>query len=125
MASLGRLRPAATRSAPLTKGTALKRLLALSLLATAAATTAALPAVAAQTPNKAYRTARTCLLQHGARLVGHRTNGGFVFFKGVKHVQYWRYLTTHGLVDKVTYNAFPGLPAIKETAFINCIMKGV
>jgi opacity protein-like surface antigen len=94
-------------------------------LAAAIAALVLVPAAsAAQTPNKAYRTARSCLMQHGARFVGSSGNGGFVFFKGVTHVQYWRYHTWLGLVDKVTYYAFPGLPTQTKRDFISCIMKG-
>jgi hypothetical protein len=88
--------------------------------------TAAAPAAAnVQTPGTAYKTARVCLLQHGARFVARRGDGGgYVFFKGVPHVQYWTYKTWLGLVEKVTYYAFPGLPAQTKRDFVACIMKG-
>lgn len=107
-----------------TKVTALLALFA-AIAAMAAIASPAKAAANIQTPQKAYNTARVCLLQHGARFVGRRgDNGGFVFFTGVSHIQFWTYKTMLGLVESVTYYAFPGLPATNKRDFIACIMKG-
>lgn len=97
---------------------------ALAAVFTLTLAPAAYPATNIQTPTKAYKVARVCLLQHGARYVDGNSHGGSVFFKGVDHVQFWRYHTWLGLVDKVTVYAFPGLPAQKKREFVACVMKG-
>lgn len=96
----------------------------LGLMAIVAALVIIPSAAAFQTPTRAYQTARACLLDHGARYVSGGSSGGTVFFKGVPHIQYWNYQTVAGLVDKVTYFAFPGLPPAKKQVLTSCVMKG-
>jgi hypothetical protein len=98
------------------------------LVGACAAVLALAPAAAAApllTKDQAYKIARACLLQHDARFVGRRGDGGgFVFFKGVPHVQYWTYKTRLRQVRSVTYYAVD-LPDTQKKAFIACVKKGI
>jgi hypothetical protein len=93
-------------------------LVALTLVSVAAA-------APLKTKDQAYKTARACLLTHGARFVGRRGDGGgIVFFKGVPHVQFWTYKTTLNQVDSVTFTAVD-LPAKQKKALVTCVKKGI
>jgi hypothetical protein len=100
-------------------------MLALAFAVTGLGIPAASAAPTVKTKNQAYQTARVCLLQHGARFVGRRGDGGgFAFLKGVPHVQFWTYETTLGLVESVRYYAFD-LSSAQKRAFASCVSKGI
>lgn len=75
------------------------------------------------TKGQAYRTARVCLLNHGARLVGrHPDGGGFAIFK--TGLTFWTYETVLGQVSSVTFY-FAGLTKATERSVKLCVTKGI
>jgi hypothetical protein len=75
------------------------------------------------TKGQAYRTARTCLLDHGARLVGrHPDGGGFAIFQTGS--TFWTYETRLGQVSSVTFY-LAGLKKATERHVKSCITKGI
>jgi hypothetical protein len=75
------------------------------------------------TKGQAYRTARVCLLNHGARLVGrHPDGGGFAIFKTGS--TFWAYKTLFGQVSSVIFY-FAGLTKSTERIVKSCVTKGI
>jgi hypothetical protein len=75
------------------------------------------------TKGQAYRTARACLLNHGARLVGrHPDGGGFAIFKTGS--TFWTYKIRLGQVSSVTFY-LAGLTKATERRVKSCITKGI
>ena len=78
------------------------------------------------TKDRAYRAARACLLNHGARFVGRRGDGGgFATLR--RGSTFWTYKTFLGKVSSVTIY-FAGQPApaaaMKRIAKV-CVTKGI
>ena len=75
------------------------------------------------TKGQAYRTARLCLLNHGARLVGrHPDGGGFAIFK--TGLTFWTYKTLRGQLSSVIFY-FAGLTKSTERIVEFCVTKGI
>ena len=75
------------------------------------------------TKGQAYRTARACLLDHGARLVGrHPDGGGFAIFRTGS--TFWTYKTIRGQVSSVIFY-FAGLTKSTERIVKSCVTKGI
>ena len=75
------------------------------------------------TKDQAYRTARVCLLNHGARLVGrHPDGGGFAIFKTGS--TFWTYKTLRGQLSSVIFY-FAGVAKSKERIVKFCVTKGI
>ena len=75
------------------------------------------------TKGQAYRTARVCLLNHGARVVGrHPDGGGFALFKTGS--TFWTYKTLRGQLSSVIFY-FAGLTKSTERIVKFCVTKGI
>lgn len=87
------------------------------------------PAYSAQTLTKAqaYRSARTCLLNHGASVVQRRTNGVGGFARLQRGSVLWTYKMSLGQVSSVTVR-FGGVPSptiAQRRTVRRCLTKGI
>lgn len=89
----------------------------------------ALPAQAsALTKDQAYKSARACLLKHGAGFVGRRADGGgFATFTRRRGSTFWTYKTFLRQVASVTvyFAGRPGPNAALKASTKRCLLVGI
>lgn len=80
------------------------------------------------TKDQAWKNARACLMQHGARFVGHRPDGGgFATFTRGRGSTFWTYKTTFRQVASVTvyFAGRPGPNAALKASTRRCLVLGI
>src|SRR5262245_2207575 len=101
----------------------------VALIASSAAASTSADGMYALTKDQAYRSARACLLSHGARVVGRRPNGGgcALLRPGLTLWTCWTYRPRLGQVSSVAFY-FAGVPpptrAERRTVH-SCLTKGI
>jgi hypothetical protein len=95
----------------------------LAIMVSASAATGA----ATLTKAQAFKSARVCLLNHGATSVVRRGDGGGFSFFRAQGSTFWTYKTFLGQVESVTvyFAGRPGLSSAKKRMVRTCLTKGI